>query len=288
MWVGTDRGRVSQLRLTAQKSDTGLNYYTDLVQTLQLAQLHGTSHVVAATPATLDSVATQPQLTTPFAQKPRLTLSSSASSYHSPDAAVELAFSNECQLPRPAAASASARAALEGSNPEAGSPLFTPFSRQPSRQSSRHFTGQPVSSLPLLGSAPNPLGRPPGHPPCRTMSAELMHASTLLTHKATPGNQASSMGPAESPSLEQTQRQLPAAGQISMVQNELADSSPVLTAAHGSQGSPVQAVAVVGGRVVISMQTKASASLQEWSLDGKLLMCHACTDLGENTSRPLL
>ncbi len=80
MWVGTDRGRVSQLRLTAQKSDTGLNYYTDVVQTLQLAQVHGTSHVTAATPATLDPVATQPQVTTPFAQQPRLTLSSSASS----------------------------------------------------------------------------------------------------------------------------------------------------------------------------------------------------------------
>ena len=188
MWVGTDRGRVSQLRLTAQKSDAGLDYYTDVVQTLQLAQVHGTSHVTAATPATLDPVATQPQLNTPFAQKPRLTLSSSASSSLSPDVAVELPPSNECQ---PAAASASARAALQGSNAAASSPLFTPFSRQPSRQPSGHFTGQPLSSLPLLGLGSEPLGRPPSHPPCRTTSAELMHASTLLTHKATPGNQAS-------------------------------------------------------------------------------------------------
>ncbi|KAL0038253.1 hypothetical protein WJX79_010194 [Trebouxia sp. C0005] len=77
----------------------------------------------------------------------------------------------------------------ERSNRAAGSPLFTPFSRQPSRQPSGHFSGQPLSSLPLLGPGSNPLGRPPSHPPCRTMSAELMHASTLLTHKATPGNQ---------------------------------------------------------------------------------------------------
>ena len=209
--MGTDRGRVSQLRLTAQMSDTGLNYYTDVVQTLQLAQVHGTSHVTAATPATLDPVATQPQLNTPFAQKPRLTLSSSASSYHGSDAAVELALSNECQLPQPAAVSASARAALEESNPgrEASSPLFS--------------------------------------------------------------------------AAGQTPRQLPT------VQSELGDLAPMLTAAHGSQGSPVQAVAVVGGRVVISMQAKACASLQEWSLDGELLKSHACNDLGENTtSSPLL
>ncbi len=288
MWVGTDRGRVSQLRLTAQKSDTGLNYYIDVVQALQLAHVHGSSHVTAAAPATLDPVATQPQLNTPFAQKPRLTLSSSASSYHGSDAAVELALSHERQLPQPAAASASARAALEGSNPAAVSPLFTPFSRQPSRQPSGHFTGQPLSSLPLLGPGSNPMGRPPSHPPCRTMSAELMHASTLLTHKATPGNQSSSMSPAESPRLEQIQRQLPAAGQLPMVQTELADIPPVLTAAQGSQGSLVQAVAVVGGRVMISMQAKTSDSLQEWSLEGELLMSHACNDLGENTSRPLL
>ena len=292
MWVGTDRGRVSQLRLTAQKSDTGLNYYTDVVQTLQLAQVHGTSHVTAATPAPLDPVATQPQLTTPFAQKPRLTLSSSASSYHGADAAVELALSNERQLPQPAAASASARTALEGSNPLAVSPLSNPFSRQPSRQSSGHFTGQPLSSLPLLGRGSHPMARPPSHPPCRTMSAELMHASTLLTHKATPRNQSSSMSPAELPRLEQSQGQVPATGQtprqLPTLQNELGDLPSMLTAAHGSQASPVQAVAVVGGRVVISMQAKASDCLQEWSLDGELLMSHACNDLGENTSRPLL
>ena len=209
--MGTDRGRVSQLRLTAQKSDTGLNYYTDVVQTLQLAQVHGTSHVTAATPATLDPVATQPQLNTPFAQKPRLTLSSSASSYHGSDAAVELALSNECQLPQPASSvSASARAALEESNPgrEASSPLFS--------------------------------------------------------------------------AAGQTPRQLPT------LQSELGDLAPMLTAAHRSQGSPVQAVAVVGVRVVISMQAKACASLEEWSLDGELLTSHACNDLGENNSRPLL
>ncbi len=288
MWVGTDRGRVSQLRLTAQKSDTGLHYYTDVVQTLQLAQVHGTSHVTAATPATLDPVATQPQLITPFAQKPRLTLSSSASSYHSPDVAVELPLSNECQLPQPAVASASARAALQGSNAAASNPLFTPFSRQPSRQPSGHFSGQPLSSLPLLGLGSEPLGRPPSRPPCRTMSAELMHASTLLTPKATPGNPAISMSPAESPSLEQPQRQLPAAGQLPTVQKDFGGLPPVLTAAQGSEGSQVQAVAVVGGRVVISMQAKASASLQEWTLDGELLMSHACNDLGENTSSCLL
>ena len=96
------------------------------------------------------------------------------------------------------------------------------------------------------------------------------------------------MSPAESPRLEQIQRQLPAAGQLPMVQTELADIPPVLTAAQGSQGSLVQAVAVVGGRVMISMQAKTSDSLQEWSLEGELLMSHACNDLGENTSRPLL
>lgn len=287
MWVGTDRGRISQLRLTAQKSDSGLNYYTDVVQTLQLAQVPGTSHVTAATPATLDPVAAQPQLTTPFAQKPRLTLSSSASSYHGPDATEELALGHECQLPRPAAASASARAALEGSNPEASSPLFTPFSRQLSRQPSRDFSGQPLSSLPLLGPGSNPLGRPPSHPPCRSMSAELIHAATLQTHKTTPGNQASFTSPAELRSLEQSQRQLPAAGQnprqLPTVQSGLNDSPPVLTAAGGSRDWQVEAVAVVGGRLVISMQAKASASLQEWSLDGELLMSHACDDLGSVT-----
>ena len=288
MWVGTDGGRVSQLRLTAQASDTGLNYYTDVVQTLQLAQVYGTSHVTAATAATLDPVATQPQLNTLFAQKPRLTLSSSASSYHSPDVAVELPRSNERQLPQPAAASASARAALQGSNAAASNPLLTPFSRQPSRQPSGHFSGQPLSSLPLLGLGSDPLGRPPSHPPCRTVSAELTYASTLLTHKAMPGNQASSMSPAESPSQEQPQRQLPAAEQLPGVQNNLGGLPPVRTAAQGSEGSLVQAVAVVGGRVVISMQAKTSASLQEWTLDGELLMSHACNDLGENTSRPML
>ncbi|DBB01412.1 TPA: hypothetical protein ACH3X1_000077 [Trebouxia sp. C0004] len=283
MWVGTDRGRLSQLRLTAQKSDTGLDYYTDLVQTLQLAQAHGISHVTAATSATLGPVAPQPQLTTPFAQKPPLTLSSSASSYHDSGAAVEVALSNERQLPQPAAASASSRAVLEGRNPEASSPLFTPFSRQPSRQPSGHFSGQPLSSFPLLGPGSNPLGRPPNQPPYRTMSAELMHASTLLTHTATPGNRSKSMSPTESPKLDQTQRQLPAAGQLPTVQSELGDLAPILTAAHRSQGLPVQAVAVVGGRVVISMQAKASASLQEWSFDGELLMNHACNDLGAVT-----
>ena len=100
------------------------------------------------------------------------------------------------------------------------------------------------------------------------------------------------MSPAELPRLEQSQGQVPATGQTPRqpptVQNDLGDLPPMLTAAHESQGSPVQAVAVVGGRVVISMQAKASDCLQEWSLDGELLMSHACNDLGENTSRPLL
>lgn len=309
MWVGTDTGRVSQLRLNAEMSATGLTYSIDIVQTLQLEQVHGTTQGVVATPANLDP---NPQLGTPFGQRPRLTLSSSASSYRNFDGVTELVHDHDCSSPQPAVASASARAVLVDAEHE-GAAGAIPFSRQLcgqcNGQRNGQSNGQTWSSQPLLGPEAKRPGQPPRYPPGRTMSAELMHGHPqqiplelpVLIPTVPAVLQAGSMSPAESPqsghsqgqshAKGQTQGQLPAMGQdpgrspirrTSSLQNTVGVVLPVRTAHSSSYDSPVHAIAIVGGHVFTSAGPQARAVLREWSTEGELLMTHLCSDLGES------
>lgn len=307
MWVGTDTGRVSQLQLNAQMSNTGLTYSIDLVQTLQLEPAHGITPGIIATPANLDP---NSQLGTPFGERPRLTLSSSASSYRNFDGVTELVHDHGHRSPQPAVASAPAGAVLVDAEHERAA-FAIPLSRQISGQCNGQPNGQTWSSQPLLGPQAKRPGQPPRYPPGRTMSAELMHGQPqqlplglpVLTPTVSAVLQAGSTSPAESPrsghsqgqlhATGQTQGQLPAMGQdparspmrrTSSLQNAVGVTLPVRTADKSSRDGPVHAVAIVGGHVFTSAGPKARAILREWSTEGELLMTHLCSDLGKRAT----
>lgn len=320
--MGTDTGRVGQLRLIAQKSDSGLSYTIDLVQTLQLAQPPGQNSEAIATSATLNP--SNAQLPTPFSHGPRLTLSSSASSYRGPDGVTELIHGT---LRR---SSPSASGLPEGTIPEGVAPLSTPVSGQSdgqfSGQTNEQPSGQSFSSHPLLGASPIPLGPPPRRSPGRALSAELMHGKPQRRPGSPPSTpyppsmlRSGSMSPAESPrqwqgpghlpvtSLGQWQGsdQLPAtapgqhqgSGQVTGQGNRQSPmrraSSMRKTAAalisdsaaeRDSLNGPVHAIAVHSGRVLTSSGAKAKTVLREWSIEGVLLMTHPCCSLGNGMS----
>ena len=306
MWIGTDSGMISQLQLTAAKSDVGLMYSIEIVQTLQLTPPHGYTPGTVTTAAAQNYEAAQTQLPTPFSQQPRLTLSSSASSYRGPDTT-------------------------------AGEPaVLNSLIGQAKGQLSR----QPLASHPLLGPTPNDLGPPPRHPPRRAMSAELMHGnpqgsaplsqnlsyflrsgSTSLVGSPRQGQSqlpaaesggqlgsghlpATGLGPRQGsgllPAAVLGQRQ--ASGQLSAsgpgqaqrlspmrctgsLKTSLGSMLPVSAGEH-QQDAPVHAVAVIEGRVLTSTGPKASAVFREWSFDGMLLMTHLCCSLGKHPNQP--
>ena len=309
MWVGTDKGVVFQLQLTARKVDSRLVYHLEQLQSLQLAQVTGQMPgLVISAAASAGAVCPFPQsqhqqLPTPFSQAPRqLTLSSSASSYRGSNGIVDAVHNPLYQPTQPLPST--------DTTPEGRAAALPSFSGQ--------VNGQLVSSQPLLSKQQMGLGTyvsassTPHQPFEQRLPAEVVQGP----HQQRPGSPPSlsiplshAKPPSGSPSAAELLSPQPGALQMlrqgslqrqgsvqrpgsiqrqSSVHSTGSGRSGRSTAARAVPGpalsstdaAPAHAVAVVWNRVITSSGMHPQCILREWSLEGALLMTHPYCSLG--------
>ena len=266
----------------------GMVYHVDLIQTLQVGASpgHTLGGVIKAVPRNPAAII-QPHFSSPFSRLPRPTASSSASTYHSPVVSTNAPShpSDAASASAPLSATASVSAFVVSEGRTEGDISF-----------SGSVSWQPLSNHPLLGPDAPPSSSSAG----QSVTAEYTHG---LPRHAQLGNMSQSNSSFQSGSMTSSdsarQTQCPghlaggghALGQSSLqhVSSPLGPVSPTVTVegSEGSESGPVQALAVVRGRVLTSCGSKATAPslgdhflFREWSADGALLATHPCCSLG--------